>query len=87
MTRQVSSRFFYSSFYLFIFCGCQRDHRKNQVTGLVCMEMYKILQEMPLESYKNWFLNLALPQFSCSEPLPPAKTAALIKGEVLYLEP
>lgn len=51
------------------------------VTGLVCMEVYKILQEKSLESYKNWFLNLALPQFSCSEPLPPAKTTALIKGE------
>ncbi|CAM9738448.1 unnamed protein product, partial [Ectocarpus sp. 8 AP-2014] len=50
------------------------------VTGLVCMEVYKIMQEKPLESYKNWFLNLALPQFSCSEPLPPAKTATMIKG-------
>eukprot|EP00752_Nemacystus_decipiens_P009961 g8884.t1 len=50
------------------------------VTGLVCMEVYKIMQEKPLESYKNWFLNLALPQFSCSEPLPPAKTATVIKG-------
>ena len=53
-----------------------------QVTGLVCMEVYKIMQEKPLESYKNWFLNLALPQFSCSEPLPPAKTATVIKGSV-----
>lgn len=45
------------------------------------MEMYKILQKKPLESYKNWFLNLALPQFSCSEPLPPAKTTTVIKEE------
>lgn len=52
------------------------------MTGLVCMEVYKIMQEKPLESYKNWFLNLALPQFSCSEPLPPAKTSTLIKGTV-----
>lgn len=52
------------------------------MTGLVCMEVYKIMQEKPLESYKNWFLNLALPQFSCSEPLPPAKTATVIKGSV-----
>ncbi|CAM9877805.1 unnamed protein product [Pylaiella littoralis] len=50
------------------------------VTGLVCIEIYKIMQEKPLESYKNWFLNLALPQFSCSEPLPPAKTSTTIKG-------
>lgn len=56
--------------------------RGPQVTGLVCMEVYKIMQEKPLESYKNWFLNLALPQFSCSEPLPPAKTATMIKGSV-----
>lgn len=53
-----------------------------QVTGLVCIEIYKIMQEKPLESYKNWFLNLALPQFSCSEPLPPAKTSTTIKGTV-----
>lgn len=53
------------------------------MTGLVCMEMYKIMQKKPLESYKNWFLNLALPQFSCSEPLPPAKTTTMIKGEVI----
>lgn len=52
------------------------------MTGLVCMEVYKIMQKKPLESYKNWFLNLALPQFSCSEPLPPAKTTTLIKGNV-----
>lgn len=48
------------------------------------MEMYKIMQKKPLESYKNWFLNLALPQFSCSEPLPPAKTTTLIKGNVSH---
>ncbi|CAM9515783.1 unnamed protein product [Ascophyllum nodosum] len=51
------------------------------VTGLVCMEVYKIMQDKPLEAYKNWFLNLALPQFSCSEPLPPAKNATVLKGK------
>lgn len=59
-----------------------KPRNSPQVTGLVCMEVYKIMQEKPLESYKNWFLNLALPQFSCSEPLPPAKTATVIKGSV-----
>lgn len=63
---------------------CHTLVRDTQVTGLVCMEVYKIMQEKPLESYKNWFLNLALPQFSCSEPLPPAKTATMIKGSVSY---
>jgi ubiquitin-activating enzyme E1 len=43
------------------------------VTGLACIELYKVIQNRPLDKYKNAFANLALPFIAFSEPIAPAK--------------
>ena len=48
------------------------------VTGLLCLELYKVVgtprKELKLDAYKNGFLNLAILFMTLSEPTPPAKT-------------
>lgn len=55
------------------------------VTGLICLELYKIVgtprEKLSIEAYKNCFLNLAVPFLTMSEPKPPAKTKAMLKGK------
>lgn len=51
------------------------------VTGLVCFELLKVFQDKPLEHFKNGFVNLALPLFAFSEPIPPKTTKTMLKGE------
>eukprot|EP00270_Netrium_digitus_P011470 TRINITY_DN3658_c0_g2_i1.p1 TRINITY_DN3658_c0_g2~~TRINITY_DN3658_c0_g2_i1.p1 ORF type:complete len:761 (-),score=244.34 TRINITY_DN3658_c0_g2_i1:199-2184(-) len=39
-------------------------------TGLVCLELYKVVQGLAIEKLRNTFANLALPLFSMAEPVP-----------------
>jgi len=38
-------------------------------TGLVCLEMYKLVRGAEIEAYRNTFANLALPLFAMCEPV------------------
>mmetsp|Transcript_6335 Transcript_6335/g.17708 ORF Transcript_6335/g.17708 Transcript_6335/m.17708 type:complete len:697 (+) Transcript_6335:1459-3549(+) len=40
-------------------------------TGLVCLEVYKVIQAKKVDDYRNTFANLALPLFAQSEPIAP----------------
>lgn len=55
------------------------------VTGLICMELYKIIgsprKDITIEAYKNGFLNLAIPFMTLSEPTAPKATKAMLKGK------
>lgn len=51
------------------------------VTGMVCLEWYKIAQELKLEHYRNTYANLAIPLFAASEPFFPLKKEIKLLGE------
>jgi ubiquitin-activating enzyme E1 len=55
------------------------------VTGLICLELYKIVgtarKELKIDAYKNGFVNLAIPFMTLSEPTAPKKTKAVLKGK------
>ena len=54
------------------------------VTGLVCLEVYKFIQDHKnIESFRNAFVNLALPFFAFSEPVPP-KQQKVIKKKINF---
>ena len=36
----------------------------------MCLELYKLVQGVAMEKYRNTFANLALPLFAMSEPMP-----------------
>ncbi len=51
------------------------------VTGMICLEIYKLLFNKELEQYRCSFTNLALPMFTASEPNPPNYKKSILKGK------
>ena len=47
------------------------------VSAFSCIELIKLLQNAPLKSYRNAFVNLALPFFAFTAPLPAEKVCGL----------
>jgi len=50
------------------------------VTGLICLELYKLIQNRPIEDFHCGFVNLALPLFTVSEPIAAATNKAVKNG-------
>lgn len=44
------------------------------VAGLMCLELYKLLQQKPLGAHKHGYFNLSLPLFAFAQPLKAAET-------------
>jgi ubiquitin-activating enzyme E1 len=57
------------------------------VTGLVCLELYKLLAGRPLEAFRNAFANLALPLFALSEPMPCRRNVLRIPAGAAFRPP
>lgn len=51
------------------------------VTGHICLELFKVLLDRPVDKFMNTFSNLALPLFVCQEPDRPAGVKSVIKGK------
>jgi len=54
------------------------------VTGNICLELFKVLLDKPVDQYMNTFSNLALPLFVCQEPDRPASVKSVIKGKEFF---
>jgi len=53
------------------------------IAGLVGLELYKILIHDNIEAFRNAFVNLALPLFVLSEPMPPNRTRSKAYDPIL----
>ena len=57
------------------------------VSGLVCLELYKLAIGKPLSAFKNVFANLALPLLAMSEPVRVAKRTLRLRPDAAFVPP
>jgi hypothetical protein len=50
-------------------------------SGMSCLELVKVIQDMPLDRYLSTFTNLALPLFTSVTPEEPQWKTTLVKGK------
>lgn len=51
------------------------------ISGAVCLEIFKLLQNKPLTAFANTFTSLGVNLFTSMEPQPPNTTTSLVKGK------
>jgi ubiquitin-activating enzyme E1 len=59
------------------------------VTGLICLELYKLLGDKPIEAFRNCYANLAVPHDACafSEPVAVKTNRLLLPPEAKWSPP
>jgi hypothetical protein len=63
-----------------LLCLCV-PYPRTATAAAICVELYKILLDKPVEQLRNTFSNLALPLFTSAEPDPPKATTCVVKGK------
>ena len=53
------------------------------VTGFVCLEFYKLCAGLPVTAHRNYWLSLAVNNFSCAEPNSPRRKQSVKYDPVL----
>lgn len=46
----------------------------------MCLELYKVVADKPLEALRDGFVNLAINMVSVVEPKPPKKTVSVVRA-------
>jgi hypothetical protein len=67
-------------FSFLLLCLCV-PYPRTATAAAICVELYKILLDKPVEQLRNTFSNLALPLFTSAEPDPPKATTCVVKGK------
>jgi ubiquitin-activating enzyme E1 len=57
------------------------------VSGLICLELYKLVANKPIEAFRNCFANLSVPVFAFSEPVAVKKSTLRLEAGTTWSPP